>query len=93
MSKWDNVLTWEEWEETYKPIPSSRDVFGNGMFDYIDDDLKDIKQYPENQIWTAIDGEGVYIDIINGVHWANRLGYYVTEIPWTRDLYVTNSPD
>lgn len=93
MSKWDNVITWEEWEETYKPAiaPGTNDV----MFDYGNEEhVKILKTYPENQMWTVIDGEGRYLDIIPGTHWANRFGYCVTEKPWTYEyLYVTNSPD
>jgi hypothetical protein len=102
LSKWDNVITWEQWEETYKPVtaPSTNDV----MFDYGNEEhVTILKTYSENQMWTVINGEGSYldegelvsyIDIIPGTHWVNRFAYCVTEIPWTDEqLYVTNSPD
>lgn len=101
MSKYDNVITWEQWEEIYKPITTPEEDM---LFDYSNEEhVKILKTYPENQMWTVINGEGTYldegeevsyIDVIAGTHWVNRLAYCVTEKPWTNEyLYVTNSPD
>jgi hypothetical protein len=103
MSKYDNVITWEEWEDTYKPVIAPN-TDNDILFDYSNEEhVKILRQYPDSQTWTVIDGEGTYldegeevsyIDVIAGAHWVNRIAYCVTEIPWTNEyLYVTNSPD
>lgn len=91
-SKWDNVLTWQQWEEMYKPIPNPNRE-DEIAFDWIGKDLEELRKYPVENIWTGIDGGGRYIEIISGMHWINRLEYYITEVPWERDLCVTNNPD
>lgn len=92
-ARWDNVLTWQQWREKYKPIPNPNSEDNDISFDWIGKDLEEINKYPENQIWTGKDGGGSYIEVISGMHWIDRLEYYVTEVPWDRDLCVTNNPD
>lgn len=93
-ARWDNVLTWQQWEEIYKPIPNPSDTSGDTIsFDTEGKDLEEVSKYPENQIWTGKDGGGIYTEIISGMHLTDRLEYYITQVPWDRDLCVTNNPD
>ena len=91
-SRWDNVLTWQQWEEIYKPIPNPNREDGIA-FDWIGKDLEVLRKYPAENIWTGVDGGGRFIEILSGIHWVNRLEYYITEVPWERDLCVTDNPD
>jgi len=92
MSKYENVLTWNEWTEKHKPILNPRN--DSSWFDTMGEDFEALKNYAPNQIWTMIDGEGTETDLVAGLHWVNRLAYCVSEIPWTRDdMMVTDSPD
>jgi hypothetical protein len=73
-------MTWDEWEDTYKPTTDSE--YGN---------LSEIAlETPHHNIWTVVDGDGIYMNIISGIHIINRLGYFVTEVPWEDDVFVTN---
>jgi hypothetical protein len=76
-------LTWEEFEEQYKPIPNSITNVGYIFETYGEEDEFVRKQDPKN-IWTYTDvgsGTAVY----NGYHWVNRIGYYITELPYDED--------
>jgi hypothetical protein len=74
------MITWDEWENTYKPI--NTEAYDN---------QGDIPAgVPFDRIWTMVDGDGIYANLITGYRWVNRLGYFVTEVPWTEEIFVTN---
>jgi hypothetical protein len=88
------MITWEEWEATYQPTPNpdspEQEVFWQAFYD----DLGDIPEgTPRNRIWTMIDGSGRYTELVSGVYIINRLGYFITDVPWTEDVYVTNDKE
>ena len=93
------VITWDEWEATYKPIhnPASPDggLWGC-LFETHGEDLEQVKALAKSDrhIWTLTDNNpnSVYLDIVNASRWANRMGYWVTEEPWTDDTTVSNDP-
>ena len=75
-----DVLTWDEWEDTYKPTTPHAYY-----------DLEEVPaDIPFDRIWTMINGEGRYANLVNGEHIIDRLGYFVTEVPWTNDVFVTD---
>lgn len=85
------MITWDEWEDTYKPTPLKDD---NGYWASFFDNVRDIpKDIPHERIWTMIDGSGIYTEIVSGIRLINRLGYFVTDVPWTEDIYVTNDKE
>lgn len=43
-----------------------------------------VRAQPANKIWTLLDCEGRLI-ITTGWHFVNRLGYFVTKVPWEHD--------
>jgi hypothetical protein len=82
------MITWEEWEATYQPTPLKDD---NGYWASFYDNSADIPaDIPEERIWTMIDGEGIYANLVNGIYYINSLGYFVTDVPWFEDEFVTN---
>lgn len=88
------MITWEEWEATYQPTPNpakqEHEVFWQAYYD----SLRDIpKSVPHERIWTMIDGDGIYAHLVSGIHIVNRLGYFVTDVPWTEDVFVTNDKE
>ena len=77
--------TYDAWHETFKPIKNTitkyPDVY---TFETYDEEYKFVKEQDPNHIWTEVDGdEGTYI--VAGLHWVNRIHYYITENPWTDD--------
>lgn len=76
--------TYDAWVDTFKPIK-------NTISKYPDDSLIHFETYGEeydyvkgihpNFIWTEVDGDaGTYI--VAGLHFVNRIHYYITENPW-----------
>jgi len=82
-----------DWYKKYKPIhnPASIDPqFWGCMFETFGEDLEYMKEnYKDNRhYWTLVDGEGIELYLFSGVHWANRLGYFITEVPWEESVSV-----
>jgi len=93
-------LTFDEWEKKFQPVvnflttdASFADEDGRGiMFEtYGIENLFVQNHIHLNKVWTWVDGDvGTYI--MNGYHLVNRIGYFVTEIPYdasnTYDILV-----
>ena len=96
----DNIISYKEWEEAYKPISNPLnmdDDFWGCMFETYGSDIEYLKaNHTANyNLWTLVDNNpnGRYLDVVPGVHWVNRMGYFVTEVPWTdKDMVVSNDP-
>lgn len=77
------TMTWDEWEDTYKPTTD------NAYVTFLD--------IPEGtspfNVWSLVDNDpnSTYTDIQNGYRRINNLGYYVTEVSWSEDVLVTNA--
>jgi hypothetical protein len=83
------VISYKEWEEKYIPI--------GDIYDYVDDamDTAGHSQDSIKYVWTVVDNNpnSVYADVLPGIRYFNRLGFYVTSNPWTDiDTVVTNDP-
>jgi hypothetical protein len=82
-------MTFEEWVETYKPIPnhldenaSFQDESGNGiMFETYGVEVDFVKSHPPANIWMYGSGDDGGTYIWNGWGFVNRLGYFLTEVP------------
>ena len=81
-------MTFEEWEQTFKPITnhlddnaSFQDETGKGiMFETYGAEWEFVKAQDPKYVWTYGDENGPYI--IAGRRFVNRLGYFVCEVPW-----------
>lgn len=74
--------SFDAWEEKYKPIPNTINPNDSNTFETFGTDLEFLKTQEVHHIWTEIQGDDGNLYIVNGIHWVNRLVYYVTEIPW-----------
>jgi|LakMenE18May11ns_1017448.scaffolds.fasta_scaffold9051472_2 hypothetical protein len=78
-------LTEDEWFDTYKPIKNHIDknasVDGH-MFETYGEELEFIEKQKELYIWTYGDGDDGGTYIWNGFHVVNRIGYFLTEVPF-----------
>lgn len=69
---------WLVFEEKYKPHLQE-----DGFKQYdTHDDWELIKNTPENNVWTVVDGDNNNWHITPGRRFVNRLFYLITEIPW-----------
>jgi hypothetical protein len=74
-----------EWENKYEPITNHLDSdasFEGMMFETYGDELEFVKAQTNNRIWTFQDGDYGDLIITNGYHLFNRIGYFVTRVPW-----------
>jgi hypothetical protein len=87
-------LTEDEWFKQFKPIPNHLDEnasFNDGeqgyMFETYGDEVEFVKSQDSNRIWTYSDGDdgGTYIS--DGYHVVNRIGYFVTTVPYDDSQY------
>jgi hypothetical protein len=73
--------TYSAWEETFKPIKNHLVKYDQLTFETYDEEYEFVKTQDPKHIWTEVDGdEGTYI--VAGLHWVNRIHYYITENPW-----------
>lgn len=79
----------EWWSDNYRPIINPKN--GTYLFEEFGEDLDFLnKMAQENRVWTWVQENGMTV-IMNGFHYLNRLGYYVTEVPWDneQDIIIT----
>jgi len=82
----------DTWEDTYRPITNFLDddaSFTGTMFETYGAEHEVVMVVRNtNKVWTLIGGDGgTYI--INGYHWINRLGYFITAVPYKDDTDYT----
>jgi len=70
----------EKWVEKYKPIVNLLDPRKGIMFEECGKDFEYLKTLDPLTVWTKIH-DGKYAWIISGLHFVNRVCYFVTEIP------------
>jgi len=80
-------MSLDEWVEKFKPIARDGEILmptEDGeieMFETYGEDLNFVRSQPSKKIWTYLDCDGCGW-IQNGLHFVNRIGYYITENPW-----------
>ena len=80
MSAFTEYQGWDEWAEKYKPVGPE----DNQMFETYGADLQTVLGTHPKYVWTWMQGD--MSDIISaGYHLVNRLGYFITEVPWTNE--------
>ena len=70
-------LTEDQFDEQYKSLDGP-----DGSMIWEHDDVKDI---PLNRVWTVVDGDEGQQCAMPGKHIVNKVGYLVTERPYTSD--------
>ena len=82
MSKKYIEIPFDLWERKYKPIDIEDSYYHLWHTD------KAFKEADPDCIWTAHDGDfgGTYLQ--SGVHYVNRFGFALTEIPCEKDLAI-----
>jgi hypothetical protein len=89
-------LTFDEWLETYKPIAnhldsnaSFQDESGQGiMFETYGDEVDFVKSMNPNKIWMYGSGDDGGTYIWSGWGFVNRLGYFITEVPFPENTMI-----
>jgi hypothetical protein len=83
------IQGWQKWEEKFKPIHNHMVADPDQqMFETYGEEVDFVCAQDNNKVWTWIQGDMSDL-IVAGYHYVNRLGYYITEVPWeNEDDYV-----
>lgn len=75
------VLSLDEWELQYKPIknPERKNEEVPLVYEFSIRDEKIFRASPD-RAWTKLESNGMSF-IASGIHYVNREGYYITEVP------------
>jgi hypothetical protein len=84
-------MDFEEWVEQYKPISNHIDTnasFDGTMFETYGDEVEFVKSQSPANIWMYGDGDDGGSFIWAGWGYVNRIGYFVTEVPFPPDTDI-----
>ncbi len=80
-------MTYERWFAKYRPIKADfrpNAAYDGCLFDIYDKEIAFVVAQPANRVWTLLDCDGK-ARIVQGFHYVNRLGYFVTEVEAPED--------
>lgn len=80
-------MTYEDWVEQYKPIknPTADHGYDQTMFETYEPDIEMVRKAEKadaRTIWTIVEGDNSGLYITDGYHYVNRVGYFITEVPF-----------
>lgn len=80
----------EEQFDNLRPVknPHGDHGFDGALFETFGAELNFVRNQPENRVWTLVDDDEGNPTIVSGFHLVNRIGYFVTEEPWTEECTV-----
>lgn len=76
---------YEVWLQTYKPVTNKLEPegpFDGFMFETYGDELQLVRNADPSHVWTYVTGDDNEDVIVAGYHHVNRIGYFITELPW-----------
>ncbi len=88
-------MTEDEWFEKFDPVDNimAEDSSFNGcMFETYGEEFSYIQEQNLQNIWTLIEGDEGSV-ITNGMHYVNRLGYFISKTPWRKGEFYDISLD
>lgn len=78
--------SWDDWVERF--VPRAADPQGDASYllrDLRDPEVLRVIEEDPSRVWTSLDVDGVE-SIANGVHFVNRMGYYLCDVPYSGPL-------
>jgi len=83
-------VDYDHWFDTYCPIPNpfEKEAAHNGtMFETYGPELQHVQSANVSHVWTLVAGDREEL-VVSGYRHVNRIGYFITENPWTVDMDV-----
>jgi hypothetical protein len=76
---------WQKWEDKFKPTKNHfHSDPDETMFETYGEEVEFVTKADNKYVWTWIQGDMSDL-IVAGYHYVNRLGYYITEVPWENE--------
>jgi hypothetical protein len=91
-------MTYSDWFEKFSPVKNhlvKDSAFDGRMFETFGQEVEFIgfaNKVTPRQIWTLVDGDDGWV-IVEGAHFVNRLGYFVTKRPHKANTQYNINPD
>lgn len=89
------IITYDQWVKEYGLIQNhltEETSYNNTLFETYGDDLAFVNHTDINKVWTLISEDNEESWIIPGYHFLNRMGYFITEIPYENlDIAVNDN--
>ena len=76
---------WQEWADKFKPIKNKFSKYDEVMYETYGEEVEYVQSMHPNFVWTLVSGDMCDL-IVAGYSYVNRLGYYITENPWSDDM-------
>jgi len=73
------TMTFEEWEEKYKPVRDAHNEIK--FFETYGEDAKVVSKENVLKVWTLLDGDNDKTYLEGGLVHVNRLNYIITAVP------------
>ena len=82
-------MTYDEFLEQFKPIPNhlEESSFDGYFFETYGEEEELVLAQTNETVWTIVETEKG-LSLINGRHFVNRFGYFITAIPWDTDYEI-----
>lgn len=88
-------IGYDRWFDTFKPVTNHLDTsagYDGAMFETYGAELEHVRQQPTNKVWTLVEAEG-HLYVVEGLHFVNRVGYFITEVEARPDLVYSIRAD
>ena len=88
-------ISWQEFVDEFQPVKNQFDkdaAYDGYMFQTDDICIPNMLKFTPACLWTLL-SEGNETWIANGYHFVNRLGYFITEIPFPIDSEIEADRD
>ena len=75
-------ISFDKWFTQYRPVKNHLDpdaAYDGCMFETFGNEVKFVQASNARKVWTLLDCDGKLL-IVDGFHWVNRLGYFISEI-------------
>jgi len=76
---------WDAWADKFKPIKNKLRKNDELMYETYGEEVDYVRAIDPKYVWTYVDGDMCSL-IVAGYSYVNRIGYYITEIPWEDDM-------
>ena len=78
------ILGWNAFVDKYKPINNKFLKHDDKMYETFGQEVEYIQNHDPKYVWTLVSGDMCDL-VVAGYAYVNRLGYYVTEVPWENE--------
>lgn len=69
----------------FRPLVNHNNDSASFLYETYGDDMAFIAKQPSSRVWTVVEEDGELL-ALSGIHFVNRIAYFITEEPWPADV-------